>query len=303
MSVKWKEDYILINNKKIKAICPEIISASRATDIPAFYSDWFINNFKRGYINWKNPFNGKEIFVSFKNTRIIVFWSKNPEPMIDKLKYFDDLKINYYFLITLNDYEREGLEPHIPELKERIEIFIKLSKLAGKEKVLWRFDPVLLGENLNIDEVLNRIKKIGDIIHLYTEKLIIGFVDILKYKKVQRNLKIAGKDNYRELTRYEMEEVADGLQKINKNWGLNIATCSEPVDLSKYNIKYNKCIDDELMRRIFSEDKTLMEFLNQKNLKDSGQRKDCGCIKSKDIGVYDSCKHGCVYCYASRITI
>jgi len=300
MSIKWKDDFIIINNQKLKAICPEIISASRATDIPAFYSDWFFKNFEKGYINWKNPFSGKEIYVSFKNTRVIVFWSKNPEPIFKKLKYFDEKKINYYFLITLNNYEKEGLEPGIPPLRKRIETFIELSKLIGKEKVLWRFDPVLLGGTLDVKEILKRIKEIGDRIYKWTEKLIIGFVDIKKYKKVQRNLKKYGKDFYRELNKQEMYEIAKGLQNSNKNWGLAIATCSEEIDLSKYNITHNKCIDDELMKRIFGDDKVLMEFLNQKNLKDTGQRKECGCIKSKDIGMYDSCKHRCVYCYACR---
>lgn len=298
MPIKWKEDYALINNQKTKVICPEIISASRATDIPAFYSDWFIDNFKKGYIKWKNPFNGTESYISFHNTRLVVFWSKNPEPIIDKLKYFDKKNINYYFLITLNDYEREELEPGIPQLNKRIETFIKLSKLIGREKVLWRYDPVLLGGDLNIKETIKRIKAIGDKINMYTEKLIIGFVDIIKYKRVQRNLRIFKKNIYRELNIEEMAEMADNLQKINKNWGLKLATCSESMDLSEYNIKHNKCIDDELIKRICSNDRILMEFLNQKDLKDTGQRKDCGCIKSKDIGMYNTCRHECAYCYA-----
>lgn len=300
MCLKWKEELLTINNKKTKAICPEIISASRATDIPAFYSDWFLENFKKGYIKWRNPFNGKESYISFKNTRVIVFWSKNPKPIIDELKYFDNLKINYYFLITLNDYEKDGLELNVPLLDERIKTFVRLSKLIGKEKVLWRYDPILLGGHLDTNEILKRIKKTGDKIHPWTKKLIIGFIDIVKYKKVQRKLKKFCRDIYREPSKKEMEEIAKGLQNINKNWGLTIATCSEQIDLVKYNINHNKCIDDELMKRVFSDDKVLMDFLNQKNLKDNGQRKDCGCIKSKDIGMYDSCRHNCIYCYANR---
>lgn len=300
MSIKWKEELLVINNKKIKAICPEIISASRATDIPAFYSEWFIENFKKGYIIWRNPFNGKEIYVSFKNTRAIVFWSKNPKPIIDKLQYFDKLKINYYFLITLNDYKKENLERNLPYLNDRIKTFIRLSKLIGKEKVLWRYDPILLGGNITVPEILKRIKIIGDKIHIWTEKLIISFIDILKYKKVQKNLKKSGNSLIRELNKQEMCEIAKGLYKMNKEWGINIATCSESVDLFEYDIKHNKCIDDELMKKIFNHDKVLMEFLNQKDLKDGGQRKDCGCIKSKDIGMYDSCIYNCVYCYANR---
>lgn len=300
MSFKWKEELLTINNKKIKAICPEIISASRATDIPAFFSDWFFENFDKGYVKWKNPFNGKESYISFKNTRVIVFWSKNPKPIIDKLKYLDNLKINYYFLITLNDYEKDGLELNVPPLDERIKTFVKLSKLIGKEKVLWRYDPILLGGDLDTNEILKRIKKIGDKIHTWTNKLIIGFIDIIKYKKVQRKLKKYYGNIYREPSKKEMEEIAKGLQNINKNWELTIATCSEQIDLIKYNIYHNKCIDDELMKRVFSNDKVLMDFLNQKNLKDNGQRKDCGCIKSKDIGMYNSCRHRCIYCYATR---
>ncbi|MBP7791932.1 MAG: DUF1848 domain-containing protein [Candidatus Goldbacteria bacterium] len=279
---------------------PEIVSASRATDIPAFYSDRFFDNLKKGFVRWKNPFNGEEMFVSFKNTRVVVFWSKHPEPIIDKIKYLDEVGINYYFLVTLNDYEKEGLEPGVPEINERIGTFIKLSELIGREKVLWRYDPILTGGNLSIGETLKRIKTIGDKIRVYTEKLIIGFVDIEKYKKVRMNLKKTGNDFYRELNKEEMEEIAEGLQNINKNWGLNITTCSEPFDLLKFGINHNKCIDDELMKKIFPDDGILMDFLKQKNLKDSGQRKDCGCIKSKDIGAYDTCRHGCVYCYANR---
>lgn len=283
---------------------PVIISASRASDIPAFYLRWLTDKFKfNGYLNRKNPFSGKIETISLKKVRAIVFWTKNPQNYDDKLDFFDKKRINYYFHYTLNDYEDEKLEPGLPDLDTRIKKFIVLSQRIGREKVIWRFDPLISGNGLTIEKLLGRIEKIAEKIHPFTEKFIISFVDIEKYKKIKKRMP----GIFREFTVDEMEEFASKLNKLNKNWGLKIATCAEKIDLSKYEIEHNRCIDDELMIRLFRHDKILMEYLQADNknreevykkLKDKGQRKECGCIKSKDIGIYDSCQYNCVYCYA-----
>ena len=118
MAIWESKDIVLDSGETVKAQAPVIISASRATDIPAFFADWFRNRFEIGYIKWINPFNGKPLYVNFDNTRLIVFWSKNPEPMIKHLDYFDSIGVNYYFQYSLNDYEIEGLEAGVPSKKK-----------------------------------------------------------------------------------------------------------------------------------------------------------------------------------------
>ena len=306
------------NGEKVKAQAPVIVSASRATDIPAFYANWFFHRLKKGYLKWKNPFNGKFSYISFAKTRVIVFWSKNPKPIFKHLEYLDKIGINYYFHYTLNDYVQEGLERNLGSVDARIETFIKLSEKIGKEKLIWRFDPYILTETSDVDELLKRTEYIGNKLHKYTNKLVFSFADIDTYKKVQNNMRKEAV-SYIEFTDLNMNELAKGLMKLNKKWNLEIATCSEKIDLQKYGIVHNKCIDDDLMVKLFSDDKELMKYIGHelqsvqtsffddkedkrykyKLKKDKGQRALCGCIVSKDIGQYNTCSHECVYCYAN----
>ena len=131
-----KIEIIRDNGERVSAIAPVIISASRSTDIPAFFARWFINRLAKGYCVWYNPFNQQPMYISFKNTKVVVFWTKNPDPIIQYLPELDARGIKYYFQYTLNDYEAEGFEPNVRPLEERIETFKKLSQLVGKEKVI-----------------------------------------------------------------------------------------------------------------------------------------------------------------------
>ena len=302
------------NNKEVDATTPVIISASRATDIPAFYGDWFVARWKIGYIKWINPFNQKPLYVSFSKVRAVVFWTKNPAPMFKHIAFLNKEVKNYYFQYTLNDYDKEGFEGKVAPVEKRIQIFKELSNLIGKEKVIWRYDPLMLTKDIDVQELLRRIKSVGDTLHPYTDKLVFSFADIGVYGKVENNLKDT---NYIEFDKVTMEDLASGLRELNKVWGLEISTCSELIDLETFGITHNKCIDDDLMIKLFPQDKALMDFLGveevapslfdmdelstrkQLKLKDKGQRKECGCIMSKDIGQYNTCPHGCNYCYAN----
>ncbi len=313
--MQWQKEKIkLDNNTTVDAQAPIIISASRSTDIPTFYSDWFISRWEAGYIKWTNPFNGQPLYVSFKNTRLVVFWTKNPRPMFKHLDYLDKNIPNYYFQFSLNDYDKEKYEAKVPSVESRIKTFKELSQRLGKKRVVWRYDPLILTKDIDVNELLRRVKNIGNQIHEFTEKLVFSFVDIDIYKKVENNLK---KEDvpYIEWTTQNMEEFAKGISQINKDWGLQLGTCSEKIDLDKYGIVHNKCIDDDLMIDLFSHDSQLMDFLGveikqpdlfsdgeiikTRNLKDKGQREDCGCIMAKDIGAYNTCPHECNYCYAN----
>jgi DNA repair photolyase len=299
----------------LRTVAPVIISASRSTDIPAFYSDWLINRIKEGYVKWKNPFNGVPLYVSFEKTRLFVFWSKNPKPMLEYLDFWDDKTYNCYFQFTLNDYDVERLEPNVPDVRERIETFIRLSERTGKEKVIWRFDPLILTDKTGVDELLRKVENIGNRLKDHTQKMVFSFADIKIYKKVRNNLR-SNSVPYQEFDERTMNEFAAGLQKLNEKWQFELATCAEKIPLEKYGIAHNKCVDDDLIIKLFSDDKILMDFLGIKvtpldlfnsntnilktrNNKDKGQRQFCGCVISKDIGEYNTCPHLCEYCYAN----
>lgn len=317
------------NGKKVEASAPVIISASRSTDIPAFFPKWFFNRLGKGYCTWINPFNQQKQYISFSKCKVIVFWTKNPEPILPYLHILDEIGIHYYFQVTLNDYVNEGLEPNLPSLEKRIETFKNLSTIIGPDRIIWRFDPILLCQEISPRAILAKIWHIGNQLEGYTRKLVFSFVDIKAYRKVQNNLikeaKLFNKDNVEtgEGSERQQGEIVEGLVKLReiwkqRGWELALATCAESIDLDAFGIEHNRCIDDRLMERIFAEDNELIYYLRtgklpqpdlfgiipdipekHKNLKDKGQRKLCGCMISKDIGMYNTCRHFCVYCYAN----
>lgn len=317
------------NGEAVDAQVPVIISASRSTDVPAFYAEWFFYRLNIGYSAWVNPFNGIKNYVSYKNTRFIVFWSKNPKPLLKYIDVLKERKINCYIQFSLNDYVEEKLEK-VPSVEDRIQTFKELVNRLGKGHVIWRFDPLVLTDKISIDTLLKRIERIGDELLGYTEKLVFSFVDISIYKKVQSNLDKSG-IHYIEWTKDNMILFAKKLVEMNKlKWNYELATCGELEDLE--GVQHNHCVDDNLMIRLAYKDEVLMNFLGveihkrdnnslfgdemplpegaillpdnlyaikTKNNKDKGQRKACGCMISKDIGEYNTCIHGCVYCYAN----
>lgn len=324
-----KIDLTLSDGTTAKAFAPIIVSASRSTDIPAFYADWFFQRLDKGYSVWTNPFNGQPSYVAYRNTRFIVFWSKNPYPL---LSYLDILKakgIGCYIQYSLNDYEKEGLEKGVPPLDFRISTFKALVEKLGKGHVIWRFDPMILTKDISINDLLEKVCHIGDQLKEYTEKMVFSYADILNYRKVKTNLEKSGIE-YIEWTEEKMEELASCLSNMNKErgWNFQLATCGEKIDIGKYGIKHNKCVDDDLIIRLAYKDKVLMDYLKVevykrgeilfdempsgavsidgpyyaiklKNNKDKGQRSFCDCIDSKDIGQYNTCPHLCEYCYAN----
>ena len=322
---------LIINNQgeQVEATAPVIISASRSTDIPAFYAKWFFNRLTKGYCVWYNPFNQQPMYISFKNCKVVVFWTKNPEPIIPYLPELDKRGIHYYFQVTLNDYMQEGFEPNVPPVAKRIETFKKLSQVIGKDRVIWRFDPLIVTPQLTPRMLLSRIWHIGNALKGYTDKLVFSFVDVKAYRKVQNNLiKETSYFTKEDVEEAEMSdnqrmEIVDGLVKLREiwkqdGWDLQMSTCAEDMELSQYGIEHNCCIDGEFMKRIFADDEELVYYLHTgrlperdlfgeipplpgkpKNLKDKGQRKICGCMVSKDIGMYNTCRHFCVYCYAN----
>ena len=316
-------------------VSPVILSVSRSTDIPAFYAEWFMNRLREGYAVWYNPFNRQPMRVSFDRVKFIVFWSKTPAPLLPHLPELDRRGIRYYFQFTLNDYEKEGFEPNVPPLTQRIATFLQLSARLGKERVIWRFDPLILSPGTTPRQLLTRIWHLGNQLRGCTDKLVFSFADVLAYRKVQQNLlrdtACFTKENVTsaEPSPAQQQELVEGLVKLRdhwhaEGWQLTLATCAEQIDLDAYGIAHNRCIDSELIARLWHNDPELLYYLHTgklpepdlfgnipplpataKPLKDKGQRHACGCIPSKDIGMYNTCPHLCAYCYAnaSRATI
>lgn len=325
-----KESLPKENGEIVQMQIPEIVSASRSTDIPAFYADWFFHRLKVGYSAWTNPFNGVKNYISYKNTRFIVFWSKNPKPLLSHLNYLKERNIGCYVQYTLNDYENEKLEQGVPAINQRIETFKRLVDKLGVGGVIWRFDPLILTDDICINDLLEKIESIGNQLKGYTEKLVFSYADIMSYRKVRANLE---KSNipYHEWTELQMLKFAERLCELNKKWNYTLATCGEKIDLQPFGIEHNRCVDDALIIRRAYEDKVLMDFLKVKmypmptrdlfgnyeslpsdaiilpnntyathgDNRDKGQRLFCGCIVSKDIGEYNTCPHLCEYCYAN----
>lgn len=317
------------SGEQVEALAPVIISASRSTDIPAFYAKWFFNRLAKGYCVWYNPFNRQKMYVSFERCKAIVFWTKNPKPILPYLHELDERGIHYYFQFTLNDYVNEGFEPNVPSVERRVDTFRELSRMIGKERVIWRFDPLIITSSITPRVLLSRIWKIGNLLKGYTDKLVFSFVDVKAYRKVQNNLiketDCFTKDDVEtaEMNAIQRQEIIEGLVKLrdvwaSDGWNVTLATCAEDIDLAVYGIEHNRCIDEELMERAFGNDYELVYYLwtgqlpepdlfgtlpdlpdKKKNLKDKGQRKACGCMISKDIGMYNTCRHFCVYCYAN----
>lgn len=317
--------------ERVEAAAPVIISASRSTDIPAFYAKWFFNRLEKGYCVWYNPFNQKPLYVSFTRTKVVVFWTKNPAPILPYLYLLDERGIHYYFQVTLNDYVAEGFEPNVPSVEERGETFRRLSEMVGRERVIWRFDPLIFTPQTTPRLLLAKIWRVGNLLKGCTDKLVFSFVDVVAYRKVQNNLikETANftKDNVAsaEPAEAQRREVVEGLVKLREiwkqeGWNLTLATCAENIDLEAYGIEHNRCIDGELMKRVFADDEELVYYLNTgrlpekdmfgqwaapkklkdaKAMKDKGQRAVCGCMVSKDIGMYNTCRHFCIYCYAN----
>lgn len=264
-----------------------IISASRRTDIPTYYSEWFFNRLKEGYVLVRNPMNAHQISKIILSPDVvdgIVFWTKNPMPMLNKLDRLKDYK--YYFQFTLNSYGQD-VETHVPSKQNSIiPAFKKLSDTIGPERVIWRYDPVFLNETYTPEYHLRYFEQLSKILHPYTRKCTFSFIDM--YRNTEKNVKGL------EIQKFPIEQqknLAKHFAEIAHSYGLNIDTCAEGIDLEQYGIQHARCIDDRLLSKLIGCPLTVG--------KDKNQRLECGCIESIDIGTYNTCRNGCLYCYAN----
>jgi DNA repair photolyase len=263
-----------------------ILSVSRRTDIPAFYSDWFLNRISEGYAYVINPFNRKQVSKILLTPEVvdcIVFWTKNPKAMMSRLKGLQEY--NYYFQFTLTSY-RLDIEENMPPKKEVIETFKALSEAIGKDRVVWRYDPILLNSYYTKEYHFQWFEKFMQELSPYTERCVISFLDF--YKKTERNMEHL---NIKPFEEQDIFEIAQRFSKVSDKYGVTLEACAEKIDLTGLGIKRGSCIDGNLIARLIGKD------INIK--KDDTQREECGCAKSVDIGQYNTCNHRCTYCYAN----
>lgn len=264
-----------------------IISASRRTDIPAFYSEWFFNRIKDGYVLVRNPMNIHQIGRISLSPEVIdgiVFWTKNPIPMMARLPELE--KYTYYFQFTLTAYDRD-VEPNIPSKNSYIiPAFQELSKAVGRERVIWRYDPIFFNDRYTMEYHCRYFRVLASKLADYTEKCTVSFLDL--YKNTERNVKPLSIQAENTEMQYELMQ---RLSEIAKEYGFFIDTCAERIELGSLDIPHACCIDKERFERIGKCRLTLG--------KDPNQRAECGCVASIDIGTYNTCKHGCLYCYAN----
>lgn len=263
-----------------------IISASRRTDIPAFYGDWFMNRIREGFVLVRNPMNKHQISRIPLNTEIvdcIVFWTKNPSAFVSKLQNLNDWK--YYFQFTLTSYD-QNIEINVPKKHDIIETFIKISSIIGKQRVIWRYDPILLTENLGVDYHLKYFEYLARKLSGYTEKCVISFVDL--YAKCQRNMKQA---KIIPMSTDDKLSIAKSISEVCSSLNITVETCSEDIELAMLGIHHGKCIDDKLIETMLGVPLDVG--------KDKMQREVCGCVSSIDVGEYNTCLHNCLYCYAN----
>lgn len=263
-----------------------ILSVSRRTDIPAFYSDWFVQRLKEGVVYVQNPFNRKTVYkidISPEVVDCIVFWTKDPVPLMKNLKTIEELGYpHYYFLYTLNFYE--SLELNLPSLGNRLNTFKKLSSRIGAEKVIWRYDPIILSKKYTESYHIDNFHHIAENLSAYTKKCKISF--LTHYKKVKNRLK---NDAVEQVDSKTKEKLLSKLLEISKAFNINIELCSENTEV--FNTLNGACVDKLTIENIIFEKLYLM--------RDKNQRNNCHCISSIDIGAYNTCNHQCIYCYAN----
>ena len=265
-----------------------ILSASRRTDIPAYYSEWFMNRLKEGYALTRNPMNYAQVSkipMSPDVIDCIVFWTKDPANMIDKLPLLDEMGYKYYFQFTLTPYGKD-IERGVRDKTDIIKTFIQLSKAIGKNRVLWRYDPIILNDTLTVEYHSEMFEILCSQLCDYTKICIISFVDM--YSKLDKAVK---SNLIREITKSEMMQFAAIFSEIGRKYGIELRACSEKMDLSGYGIHPASCIDKNTIEKVCG------YTIDAKT--DINQRPTCGCIQSIDIGAYNTCKNGCSYCYAN----
>ena len=259
-----------------------ILNVSGRTDIVAFYTPWFINRLKEGFVDVRNPFNESQVSrIYFSDVDAIVFCTKNPRPIIPYLK---DIKKPILFHVTLTGYHKD-IEVNVKDKKEIIKDIKEISKILGKRNVYVRYDPIFLNDKYTVDYHIKAIKRLAEVLDGYIEKIIISFID--DYKNVRKNEYAL---NYREFKESDYKALGENVSKVCHEHNIRVHTCFEKRILSEYGFDEEVCLSHELAYML-----TGKKYPNWKARKEGL----CNCVNIVDIGVFNTCPHFCKYCYAN----
>ncbi len=262
-----------------------IINTGGRTDTVQYYSEWLLNRFKEGFVFSRNPFYPAKVTryeLSADKVDCVVFCSKNYEPILERLHEITD-KFNTYFHYTITAYESD-IEPRVPTIEKSIETLIKLKNIVGKNRIAWRYDPVLLTEKYTIDYHLKTFENMTSQLSEHIDRCIFSFVEM--YKKLSVNM-----PELKAITQNEKIVLASGMGEIAQKYNLHLQTCATNGDYTNFGIHPSGCMTLDILEKANN-----VKF---KKLKHRGNRKHCKCIETRDIGAYDTCPNGCRYCYAN----
>lgn len=272
-----------------------IISASRRTDIPRLHSEWMVNRIREGFVDVRNPMFPSQISRYSMSPDIVdgmVFWTKDPQPMLSKLGAFSDY--SYYFQFSLTSYGKD-VEAGLRNKFELIETFKELAGMIGPERVMWRFDPILLNKKYSPEYQLRAFNTIASELNGYTKKVTISFIDEYRFsgRSIYESVNTTG------VSADQQNCLAEQMSAIAHSNGMAIDTCAEAVDLEKYGIQHARCVDSRVFERLDGCRLSRLKTRYEELAKDKAQRKECCCIESIDIGWPNTCANGCRYCYAT----
>ena len=258
-----------------------IVSASRRTDIPALYSDWLLNRLKAGEVLVPDRFNSRRLYkidLRPESVDCLVFWTKNPSPMLAKLGAVENLGHHYYFQYNLNPYGA-ALEAGLPPLAERERALAALAKRLGPKRVVWRYDPVVIDSERTPAWHAKKLGEMAGRLQGMVERVVVSFVDAYRHQPVAPPSKS------------DIIAAAAMLAEAANKAELDILACAESPDLAAFGLGPSSCVDLDLVEASSGR--------RPKAARDKGQRPLCRCAESRDLGAYQSCVHGCVYCYAN----
>lgn len=258
-----------------------IINTGCRTDIPAYFSEWFFNRLKAGYVYVRNPYYQNKV-MKYKLTPDLVdclaFCTKNPAPMLPRIHELD--AFGQFWFVTITPYGKE-IEPHVPPKEKVMEDFKKLSTIIGAEKIGWRYDPIFITSKYTMEKHVESFEKISSVLAGYTHDCVISFIDL--YEKTKRNF-----PGIKEVTKEECSIIGKEFVRIGKKYDIQIKTCVEGQELSKYGVDCSGCMTKPVIERAIGN--------SLKVPKKKSTRDGCNCLLGNDIGVYNTCGHGCVYC-------
>lgn len=261
-----------------------ILNTGSRTDIPAFYSDWFYNRIKAGYVLSRNPYYPAQItkyLLDPENVDVLVFCTKNPLPMLEQISLLSAFDL--FWFVTITPYGKE-IEPYVPPKEQVITYFQQLSALVGRNRTSWRYDPIFITDKYSVDYHIEQFRQMAEALSGYTDQCVVSFIDL--YEKTKRNFW-----GIRSVTREDQIKLIDAFSEIAKKNGLQVHLCCENAELVRENVDADGCMSKAVL------EKALGCKLNVPQKKMA--RKECACLLGADIGAYNTCGHGCLYCYAN----